>query len=663
MKALKILDSLSDSFRKLRIGPRIGAGLGTVTVFMLVLVVVGLSSLQRVHHRMAQVATESDERMRLAHMLQDSVQSIHNSILTLVTVDEDQLRSYGHIRISGAWSLILDVLQQWEKMGQTEEGSHLVSLLKADLEARREAQLGIVQKVFLGRREEALERYKSSERAALTEMDRICAALVRHEEQKRQEEYRQAIESYRKVRNLFLLTGASVVGLAAVLVILLTRSITRPLREGVWVASRVAEGDFTTPIEPEHHDEPGQLLAALDQMRERLRKVKALEQSLIQSQKLETVGKLAGGVAHDFNNLLTVIIGQCQISLLNLKESNPLHSDFQTILSAAGRAATLTRQLLAFSRRQVMEMKTLNLNCVLRDTWEMLRRLLGEDIELSMDLAPDLAPVRTDPAQFAQVILNLAVNARDAMPEGGKLSFQTANVELDQAFVSNHPGATPGRFVMMAVTDTGVGMTKEVLDRVFEPFFTTKEVGKGTGLGLAMVYGTVKQSGGTIWAYSEPGQGTTFKIYLPVAAEESPVHAQKAPQRIDSPGGFETVLVVEDEDEVRGVVVRVLRQHGYLVLQASNGEAGLHLIRQYQDPIHLLLTDVVMPAMSGPQLVQAALKIRPEMKVVFMSGYTDRGVLPNGALDGGFHYLQKPLTVTGLLSKVREVLDGAKPGE
>jgi len=368
-------------------------------------------------------------------------------------------------------------------------------------------------------------------------------------------------------------------------------------------------------------------------------------------------------VAHDFNNLLTVIIGQCQISLLNLRESDPLRNDFQTILSAADRAASLTSQLLAFSRRQVMELKTVNLNRVLEDTRDMLRRLLGEDIELTMDLAPDLVSVRTDPAQFAQVIVNLAVNARDAMPEGGKLTFKTANVELDQAFVSNHPGATPGRFVMMAVTDTGVGMTKEVLDRVFEPFFTTKEVGKGTGLGLAMVYGTVKQSGGTIWAYSEPGQGTTFKIYLPVAVEESPAPAQKALQQNESPGGFETVLVVEDEDEVRGIVVRVLRQHGYRVLQASNGEAGLHLVRQHQDPIHLLLTDVVMPSMGGPELVQAALKIRPDMKVIFMSGYTDQRGFCNGLLDRGFHYLQKPLSLTGLLSKVREVLDGAKPGE
>ena len=382
----------------------------------------------------------------------------------------------------------------------------------------------------------------------------------------------------------------------------------------------------------------------------------ALQEQLRQSQKMEAIGRLAGGVSHDFNNLLTVIKGYSQLSLAEIKGDNPLRENVEEIRKAADRAADLTRQLLAFSRRQIMEMRVLDLNAHVQNLDKMLRRLIGEDIELVSILAEDLGRVKTDPGQMEQMIMNLAINARDAMLNGGKLTIETANVELDQAYARAHVAVTPGRYIMVSVSDTGVGMAPEVRDRVFEPFFTTKEKGKGTGLGLSTVYGIVKQSGGNIWVYSEPGKGTTFKIYLPRVEEPLEALKEKIVGR-ELPQGSETIFIVEDEGEVLKLAGRLLRRQGYHVLEASNGEEALRVCKGKKEPFHLLLTDVVMPQMGGRQLAEQLKQVCQDFKVLYMSGYTDNAITHHGVLEKGMNYLQKPFTVDSLARKVREVLD------
>ena len=380
------------------------------------------------------------------------------------------------------------------------------------------------------------------------------------------------------------------------------------------------------------------------------------EAQLLQAQKMELVGRLAGGVAHDFNNLLTVVSLYSQLALNSLDATHPLRHDLEEIRKAGERAATLTRQLLAFSRRQVLEMRVLNLNEVLEGLSKMLPRLLGEDIAVEMSLAPDLGRTRADPGQIEQVVVNLAVNARDAMPNGGRLILETANVTLDERYAQKHAGAIPGDYVLLAVSDTGSGMSAEVKAHLFEPFFTTKGVGKGTGLGLATVYGIVKQHQGHISVYSEPGQGTTFRVYLPRVKEEAEVSAPTV-KASAMPRGSETVLVAEDEWAVRGIAVRVLKGLGYTVLEASNGTEALQVALAPGQKIDLLLSDVIMPEMNGKALAERFAVLWPGLKVLFVSGYTDETIARQGILDEGRAFLPKPFSPEALARKVREVLD------
>ncbi len=382
----------------------------------------------------------------------------------------------------------------------------------------------------------------------------------------------------------------------------------------------------------------------------------SLQTQLLQAQKMEAVGRLAGGIAHDFNNLLTAILGASDLLLEDLSVDASGREEVEEIKKAAHRAAALTHQLLAFSRQQVLAPQVLDLNVLVADVEKMLRRLIGEDIELRTMLARDLGAVQADPGQLQQVIMNLAVNARDAMPQGGKLTIETADAELDETYAQEHVPTQAGRYVMLAVTDTGIGMDANIKAHVFEPFFTTKEKGKGTGLGLATVYGIVKQSGGYIWVYSEPGHGTTFKIYLPRIEGTPPPTAPK-PAAPESLRGSETVLLVEDEAAVRNLTRRVLEGYGYAVLTTENGHEALQAAQERQGPIHLLVTDVVMPKMGGRELAQRLAPGRPEMKVLYLSGYTDNAIVHHGVLEPGIAFLQKPFTPQSLARKVREVLD------
>ena len=405
---------------------------------------------------------------------------------------------------------------------------------------------------------------------------------------------------------------------------------------------------------------------ALREAEERTERKKAeqdkllLEQQLRQAQKMEAIGQLAGGVAHDFNNVLTAIAGNAELLQEGFADGDPKRETVEEIRTAASRAESLTRQLLAFSRQQIMQPKVLKLNRVVAGMEKMLRRLIGEDIDLVCVLPNDVGQVVADPSQIEQVILNLAVNARDAMPTGGKLTIETGNAEFDAIYARAHPPAVPGRFVMIAVSDSGSGMSPEVQARVFEPFFTTKAPGKGTGLGLATVYGIVKQSGGFIWVYSEPGQGTTFKIYLGRAADDQrPETVSTAVAEVR--GGDEVILLVEDEAAVRRVALHALQRYGYTVLEAALPSEALTICREHTGKIDLVVTDVVMPGMSGPDLAQQLLALRPALKVLLSSGYPGEAIAHRGELFSGLAFLPKPFTPTGLARKVREVLDAPAP--
>ncbi len=488
----------------------------------------------------------------------------------------------------------------------------------------------------------------------------------------------------------------------------LSRNITKPLNELTETATAISQGDDSRVVQVRQKDELGQLASAFNamvvkvrdsqhelerkvqqrtlQLEEANRQLESLsetnvlkrtlaekektdalealrstERQLVQSQKLEAVGRLAGGISHDFNNLLTVILGYSDIMLRQLSQDHPLRRNLDEIVRASERAASLTRQLLAFSRKQVMQPKVLGVNNVVIELEKMLRRMIGEDIELRVNLHPDLGNIKADPVQLEQVIMNLVVNARDAMPKGGKLTIETSNVYLDQTYAKEHVSVEPGNYVMLAISDTGCGMNKETRQQIFEPFFTTKAQGKGTGLGLSTVYGIVKQSGGNIWVYSEEGRGTTFKIYFPQVREEAEDY-RRVITGIEAPQGSETILLVEDADWVRKLARQVLERAGYRVVEADSADAAINIIETTHNStqIDLVLTDVIMPGMSGNDMSRHLLAKRPDLPVLYMSGYTDDAIVQHGVLEPGINFIQKPFTPDALAVKVREVLD-AKP--
>jgi two-component system, cell cycle sensor histidine kinase and response regulator CckA len=408
------------------------------------------------------------------------------------------------------------------------------------------------------------------------------------------------------------------------------------------------------------HNASGEVIGLLG-MWEDITERKKLQEQLLQAQKMEGIGRLAGGIAHDFNNLLTAVLGYAEMAMLTLESGHAIQRDLQNIVHAGTRAADLTRQLLAFARKQIIEPHVVDMNRLVAEMDMLLRRVIGEDIELVTLSQKDLWPVKIDPGQFEQILVNLAVNARDAMLEGGKLTLETANVFLDMDYAHGHHEVVPGAYVLLAVSDTGVGIDPAILPHIFEPFYTTKGYSKGTGLGLATCHGIVKQHGGHIWVYSEPDAGTVFKIYLP-RVQEAVEALSPPPPEVPVPNGTETVLLVEDDSMVRDMAANVLRSRGYTLLEAGNGNAALALAKSHRGDIHLLVTDVVMPQMSGKTLAEILSAERPGLRVLYCSGYTDNAIVHHGVLDPGIAFLQKPYTPASLARKVRETIDTKDEG-
>ncbi len=410
---------------------------------------------------------------------------------------------------------------------------------------------------------------------------------------------------------------------------------------------------------------PSAVLGALKKSQTEKEKVEAVEalresqEQLRQAQKLEAIGRLAGGIAHDFNNLLTVISGHSALLLRASRLNEADRESVDEVSKAAQRATSLVRQLLAFSRKQVLQPQVLNPNSLVDGISKMLKRLIGEDIEIGTSLHANVGHINVDPGQFEQVLTNLVVNARDAMPNGGKITIETENVELDQAYSNLHIAVRPGPYVMVAVSDNGEGMDTETQKQIFEPFFTTKEIGKGTGLGLSTVYGIVNQSNGNIWVYSEVGRGTTFKIYLPRVDDHAEKYKRSVPDAKPTMGS-ETILLVEDEEMLRKLACQILKGHGYQILESANGGEAIAVSEQHEGAIHLLLTDVIMPGMNGQALATRLVESRPSLQVLFMSGYTDDAIVHQGVLNQSANFIQKPFPPASLARKVREILDQEK---
>ena len=638
-----------------KIGTRLGMGLGLIMMLMIALILLGLSSMRSINEEMDAIIRQNNKQIWFANIIKDSIHSIDEAMLTLIQTKQDRWNNFEHVKILTAKGTYRDALEKLEELERSGKGKELIERFKTSAKEARWHLNKVTDLKRAGRdHDAALAYFAASNRTIVASLHQICSELVAYEEGQSNKRYAEAVKTYVAARRMFIIIAAVMVLFAITAAVILTRSITRPIRKGVDIANRLAEGDLDVVIEVRNQDETGQLLAAMKNMVERLKQTKELEHQLQQSQKLETVGRLAGGIAHDFNNMLTVILGNMELIKMQHRTDKKTVDRCAAIETAVSRASGFIKQLLALSRKQVLELKPVDVGRLVSDFEKMIRRVIGENIEMSIQCPQHLPTIKADAAQINQVLLNLVVNAREAMPHGGELVIGLDLATLDEDYCWSHPDAKPGEYVVLTVGDTGVGMSRAIARSIFEPFFTTKET--GTGLGLSVVYGIVKQHGGFLTMQSEVGKGTVFEVYLPstlaVAAESA-----GAPPEFSIVRGEGTVLMVEDDEELRRTTSDLLEILGYRVRAAADGFEGVAIFRECHHDIDLVLLDVVMPKMSGYEAYAEMRKIDPSIPSLFVTGYSVMDAHLRLGLDNGTDAIQKPYSAEALSEKIRKILE------
>ncbi|NPU84557.1 MAG: response regulator [Syntrophaceae bacterium] len=639
--------------RNIPIGIRLGLGLGLIGLILIVLILLSAWIINQDHQTMDSFVQRNHRQIWCASIVSDSVHSVREALTT-----------YVHSRDEGQWSLLGvqlltaratagNALEEIEKLETAERGREILLQLKKNLALLDQESERVMKLQRRGEERRAQAEFLRQVHPLLISLHQHCRELITHQEQQTLLQRRAVADKHADIEASFLLFASIAIGIAVLLGVHMTRSVTVPLRNGVHIADRLAEGDLSLDIRVDRKDEAGKLLEAMKNMVARLRETKDLEQQLRQSQKLETVGRLAGGIAHDFNNVLGVILGSAEL----IRTSRPLdetvvrHS--RSIENAVRKASGFVRPLLAFSRQQTLNLETVDIHSVLAEFHQMAQRVIGVHIELSMSLHPAPLMVHADVSQLNQVLLNLLVNARDAMPDGGAIVFETFPLTVDASILSPFPDAKAADYVVLTVSDTGVGISADIRERIFEPFFTTKK--GGTGLGLSIVYGIVKQHGGFIDARNNPGGGTSFRVFLPAmpTGEESVL---ACPRQAAAEQGNESILLVEDNEDLRRTTEEILTMLGYSVTVAADGVEGVEVFRREQGKIDLVLMDVMMPRMGGLEAYTRMKELQPGLSTLFVTGC---GVsdLPVDIRDGGsLDWIQKPFTVDDLSFRLREIL-------
>lgn len=641
---------------RMKIGVRLGIGLSVILIFMIMVAAFGIYSLHDVNKKINIIVKQNNKQIWYANVIKDSVHVIDQALLIIIQAKDYGTMSYERVRIMTAVATYKDALTELEGM-ESKNGtpSEYIDRVKNALSSlnsiyRRVVSLGKDEKLTV---EEYLNKIRP---ATMMQLHQLCAELVQYEEAQSSARYREAERIYRNAFWVFFTLFITVAGIATVIAVKLTRSITRPISEGVDVANRLANGDLSVNIEVKNTDETGQLLNAMKNMVERLKETKELERQLIQSQKLETMGRLTSGIAHDFNNLLNVILGNAQLIKMYAPCEGKIQDRCLSIEEAVFKAADFVKQLLAFSKKQMLDLKTVDLNKTVRDFEKMIRRMVNEDITIEINTERVLSPVCADISQINQVILNLIVNAREAMPQGGKLTLETSMEHLNGSSAGKHGNVAEGEYVVLTAKDNGIGIDRELQNKIFEPFFTTKE--QGTGLGLSVVYGIIKQHNGFIDVLSEIGKGTTFKVYLPAQTAVTSTETT-ATQKGELKRGSETVLIVEDDKILRELLSETVRTFGYTVYTASNGIEGIELFNEHSGAIDIVLLDVIMPKLGGRETYEAMKKIKPSVNVLFVTGYGPSIIDNNILSDDSVGIIQKPYSAEVISKKIRDMLDGS----
>jgi len=640
--------------RRFRIGTRLSIGFALIVAFMIALVVLGIASMNRLNDRLESLANETTVKIWYATMIQDSVHVIDNAILNMIVTRDERTTMMEYVRVMTARRTCEGAMEEIAKLEHTRYGRDILQRMQRGLGESRREDGKAIELARAGRYGKAAGIFLQTSRTTGASVRRICSELVNYEKEEANTSYLAAANTYRVTSLVFVVMGVVVLAIASAAAVLLTRSITAPLKQGVHVANRLGSGDLSVEIDGSGTDETGRLLGAMKEMAGRLKKLGEVEHQLVQSQKLETVGRLAGGIAHDFNNLLSIILGNTQLMKMQNPKAEKVVDRCTVVENAVMRASDFIKQLLAFSRRQILEFKPVRMDEMVREFEKMMRRMLSENIDMRIVTHSSFATVKIDTAQINQVILNLVVNAREAMPDGGRLTIETDLVVIDRDFCSLHPGAKPGTYVVLSVADTGIGMGRETIENIFEPFFTTKET--GTGLGLSVVYGIIRQHGGFIDVLSEPDRGTRFSVYLPYTngiGTAAPSHAGEGLVK----GAGEVVLIVEDDKELRETVSDLLTLLGYSVQTASDGEEGVRVFRERCGEIDLVLLDAIMPKKSGFEAYREMNVIRPEVPSIFVTGYNTVHGGNSDKDSNGANVIQKPYSVELLSRRIREMLD------